>query len=71
MTKPSGRVNLKHCEDPPASLMARRFVACVVSDDSSAYFDLPTIFILIAFLWVRSSLVIEIESLVDPFLVGE
>jgi hypothetical protein len=32
---------------------------------------LPVIFSLIVFLWVGSSLVIEIESFVDPFFVGE
>ena len=51
--------------------MARRFVACVVSDDGPPYFALPLSFTLIAFLWVGSSLVIEIKSFVDPFFVGE
>ena len=51
--------------------MASRFVAGVVRDNRSPYFDLPAIFILIAFLCVGSSLVIVIESFVDPFFVGE
>jgi hypothetical protein len=53
-----------------ASRGARRFVASV-SMTRAVYFAVALIFTLIALCWVGSSLVIEIELLVFPFLVGE
>ena len=53
-----------------ASRGARRFVASV-SNDALVYFAVALIFTLIALCCVGSSLVIEIESFVFPFLVGE